>query len=167
VAEPDSLLDILSALEAAGIDCIIVGGLAAVHHGAPVVTQDVDIVHRRTDANISRLLDLIRRLHGYQRFDPTRRRLMPSRSHLAGHVNLATDLGELDILCELEPGVGYEELKPESAPYSQAHSHVRVLSLSRVIEAKAKANRAKDRLALPILIATLDETRQLKGSRGR
>jgi len=162
VSEPDALLGILSALEVAGVDCIVVGGLAALHHGAPVVTQDVDIVHQRTDANIGRLLDFIARVHGYQRYDPARRRLAPERSHLtgAGHVNLATDLGELDILCELELGVGYEQLESESTLYSAAYSHIRVLSLARVIEAKTKANRAKDRLALPILIATLDEVRR-------
>lgn len=34
---------------------------------------------------------------------------------------------------------------------------VSVLGLPRLIEVKARANRAKDRAVLPLLIATLDE----------
>lgn len=162
---PETLVNLLAALETASVHCIVVGGFAAMYHSAPVVTQDVDIVHQRTPPNVDRLLALLARIHGHQRYDPARRRLTPNRSHLegAGHVNLATDLGELDILGELQPGVGYDELASDSVPYSSAFNYVRVLSLERVIEAKTRANRAKDRLALPILLATLDEIRRAKG----
>ena len=39
-------LALLDALNAAGVEYLVVGGAAAVLHGAPVTTQDLDIVHR-------------------------------------------------------------------------------------------------------------------------
>jgi hypothetical protein len=50
----DSIDEILASLHAADIEFIVVGGTAAVMLGAPVVTQDLDIVHRRTPENVSR-----------------------------------------------------------------------------------------------------------------
>lgn len=43
-----ALVDLLDA----GVELIVVGGLAAVLHGAPVVTFDLDIVHRQTPENV-------------------------------------------------------------------------------------------------------------------
>jgi hypothetical protein len=40
-----SLGEILEGLLEAGVDFILVGGLAAVIQGAPVTTMDVDVVH--------------------------------------------------------------------------------------------------------------------------
>jgi hypothetical protein len=42
---------LIQALLAANIEFIVVGGAAAVLHGAPITTQDLDIVRRRTAEN--------------------------------------------------------------------------------------------------------------------
>ena len=47
---------ILRSLHEANIEFILVGGTAAVLLGAPVTTEDVDIVHRQTPENLDRLL---------------------------------------------------------------------------------------------------------------
>lgn len=39
---------IIEQLNQAGVEYIVVGGMAAVLLGAPLVTADIDIVHRRT-----------------------------------------------------------------------------------------------------------------------
>ena len=44
----------------AGVECVIVGGLAATIHGSARLTQDVDLVYARTGANIDRLVDALR-----------------------------------------------------------------------------------------------------------
>ena len=49
----------LRALAEAGIDFIVVGGVAAVLNGAPVDTFDVDVVHARDAPNVARLLPLL------------------------------------------------------------------------------------------------------------
>ena len=51
-----SLSEVLEGLLEAGVDFILVGGLAAVIQGAPVTTMDVDIVHSQAPQNIDRLL---------------------------------------------------------------------------------------------------------------
>jgi hypothetical protein len=88
---------------------------AAVLQAVPVVTFDLDIVHRRTDDNIERLLGWLRSRDAYHRSDLANRRLAPTHDQLAGtgHVNLATTLGPLDCLCELTRGEGFEELAPD------------------------------------------------------
>ena len=51
---------LVAALVDAGVDFIVVGGAAAVLHGAPTSTVDLDIVHRRSEENVARLLGVNR-----------------------------------------------------------------------------------------------------------
>jgi hypothetical protein len=150
---------ILRGLHEAGVDFIIVGGTAAVLLGAPVVTEDVDIVHRKTPDNIERLLGWLLAHGAYHRFDLAKRRLPPDAAALAGHghLNLQTDLGKVDVLCELGEGEDYEQVLADTIVLDQGAFPVRVITLPRLIAAKSRAGRPKDRLALPVLIATLDE----------
>ena len=48
-----AILEVLTKHE---VEFILVGGLCAVIHGAPIVTMDMDIVHHREAENIERLL---------------------------------------------------------------------------------------------------------------
>lgn len=64
-----SLLTLLRELARREIDFIVVGGMAGVLHGAPVVTADVDIVHRRTDDNVGKLLALLEDINATFRSD--------------------------------------------------------------------------------------------------
>ncbi len=52
------LLDLLDG----SVEFILVGMLAAVAQGVPVMTHDADIVHRRTEVNVDRLLAVLGRL---------------------------------------------------------------------------------------------------------
>jgi hypothetical protein len=47
--------EILATLVRERVEFIVVGGAAAVLQGAPITTQDIDIVHRRTPDNAERL----------------------------------------------------------------------------------------------------------------
>lgn len=58
---------LLQALVDADVEFIVVGGVAAVLHGVPTATQDLDIVHRRTRENVDRLFVLLERLDAYFR----------------------------------------------------------------------------------------------------
>jgi len=57
-----SLLTLLRELSRRDVEYIVVGGMAGVLHGAPVVTADLDIVHRRTQENVGKLLELLTEL---------------------------------------------------------------------------------------------------------
>ncbi len=149
-----SLLQLLQRLNEAQVEYILVGGMAAVLHGAPVATMDVDVVHRRTPANVARLLALLASLEAHYRGQPAGRILMPTTAALmgSGHNNLATVLGPLDLLCELAPGVGFDELLPDTECRSAGDFTIRIPTLRKLIEIKADTARPKDLLLLPILL---------------
>ena len=151
---------ILRALAAAEVEFIVVGGVAAVLHGAPIMTRDLDLVHSRTPENIDRLLPVLRALGARYR---QRMEFVPERSHLAsaGHQLLVTDAGLLGLLGTVAGGRGFDELRPHSVEVDLgAALQVLVLDLETVIELKATANRDKDRAVLPELRRTLEERRK-------
>lgn len=152
---PQADLDaLIQALLRAGVEFIVVGGAAAVLHGAPITTQDLDIVHRRTADNVQRLSQLLAELDATFRG----RDLRPSPELLAGsgQLNLSTNLGPLDPMCVLHDGRGYEELLPHTTVLTDGSSAIRVLDLDTLIGVKAAAARARDKLVLPILLALRD-----------
>jgi hypothetical protein len=159
----------LRELTEAGVDFIVVGGMAAIILGVPIFTQDLDIVHRRTSENVARLLAWLLAHGAYHRLDLANRRLPPKEDALLGHghVNLQTDLGKIDVLCELGEGEGYDEIVADTVVVDNGTFTLRVLDLPRLITVKAKAGRPKDRAVLPVLVATLDEQRRAKKVRGR
>ena len=46
---------ILRRLEAAGVEFVVIGGIAAIAHGTPQITRDLDIVFATNEANLERL----------------------------------------------------------------------------------------------------------------
>jgi hypothetical protein len=165
LALDDDVTAALVELSRAGIAFIVVGMSAAVLQGAPVVTFDLDVVHRRTSENVDRLLEWLSSRGAFHRFDLANRRLPPTREQLlgTGHVNLETTLGKIDFLCELAPGEGFDEIAGDAISVTIGPAVVRVLGLARLIAVKVRANRAKDRAALPVLLATLDEQKRRGG----
>jgi hypothetical protein len=150
--------EILRALAANDVEVVVVGMLAGVLQGAPVVTGDLDVVHRRTPENVARLVRLLREIGAVYRHDP--RRLQPGESHLlgSGHQLLETELGDLDCLGEIDGGKSYDDLIGASIHVEVGGGlRVRVLALRELIEIKRRAGRPKDLAALPVLESTLEE----------
>lgn len=154
-ADLDALIE---ALVGAGVEFIVIGGAAAVLHGAPTTTWDLDIVHSRTPENVGRLQALLEELHAVIR-DPAGRDVRPTPRHLegGGQLQLLTDFGPLDVLGRLHDGRGYDELLAKSETLGDGSVQIRVLDLPTLIEVKAGAGRAKDRLLIPTLLALLEE----------
>ena len=152
---------LLEALSTAGIDLIVIGGAAAVLHGAPLTTQDLDIVHRRSEANVARLLEFLAQHDAVLR-DPTGRELRPTAELLlgTGQLNLMTTLGPLDPFCQLHDGRGYDELLEHTVLFTDGALQLRVIDLPTLIAIKTDAGRDKDRLAIPVLLALLEESRR-------
>ena len=162
----DAIVRLLSARIDGNVEFIVVGGAAAVLSGVPVVTKDLDIVHRRSPENVARLLTVLSKLDAHFRPDFSQRKLRPRESDLTGHghLNLNTTFGPLDVLCEVSGARGFDELLPHTAEVSDFDMKLRVLDLPMLIKVKAEANRPKDRLTLPILMATLEERKKPRGS---
>lgn len=90
----------------AGVELFVVGGAVAVIHGAPVTTQDLDIVPKLDEPRLERLLAALAKLDA--RFRPVRpgRDIAPAREHFSakGQLNLIAKFGPLDVLCPYAPG---------------------------------------------------------------
>ena len=152
------LAEMIRRLVTSGVEFIVVGGAAAILHGAPTTTLDLDIVHRQTPENIRLLSELLKALGAYAR-EPSDRRIPPNEQLFAGtgQLNLSTALGPLDPHCRLHDGRGYEELLPHSELLRDGEMEIRVLDLDTLIEVKSGTGRTKDRLVVPILIALRNE----------
>ena len=154
---------VLRELHAAGIKFILVGGVAAVIHGAPTDTFDIDIVHSREASNVERLLPMLEAWGAVYRIQPERR-LKPKSSSLVspGHQNLITKFGPLDLLGTIGNDLSYEDLLPHSEEMNFGEGvRIRVLSLEKLIEIKEQLGGEKDRAMLPILRRTLEERKKL------
>lgn len=145
-------------LVAAGIEFVIVDGAAAVIHGAPITTQDLDIVPKLDAAGLDKLLAVLTSLDA--RFRPVRpdRDIAPAREHFAakGQLNLITKYGPLDVLCRLHDARGYDEIVPHSRIVQDGDLAIRVIDLDALIEIKQATGRARDAMVIPLLIALRD-----------
>lgn len=156
------LLSLLRCLVENQIEFILVGGLSAVLNGAPIHTQDVDVVHRRDPENLQRLMHTLKQLDAVYRHDPDRN-LRPSLGHLAstGHHNLVTRLGWLDILGTIGSSQSYEDLLPHTHRLTIADDlTIQVLDLTAYIALKESLGQPKDLAVLPVLRQTLREAQK-------
>lgn len=153
---PSKFVDQLRVLVDHEVEFIVVGGVAAVLAGAPIVTFDLDVVYERSLDNRTRLAAALSRL-GAVYNDPAGRRLVPDAEKLATiriHL-LLTDVGGLDLLASIGDDLAYEDLLDRSGEYEVGDMRLRVLDLETVVETKEIADREKDRAVLPILRQTL------------
>lgn len=143
---------LLEELMSAGIEFLLVGGLAAVVQGAPVTTMDVDVVHRRTPDNIARLIAFLKSVDAVYR-RPDGKVIRPKEGDLfgEGHGLFTTRLGPLDILAVIEEGKGYEALLEHTVEIDFRGGTIKVLSLKTLIELKRTSKDPKDRQKLPVL----------------
>jgi len=158
--KPD-FLALLRALNDQQVNFIVIGGICAVLHGAPVNTFDLDVVHSRQAANIERLMAALQALDAYYRTHPGKK-LRPQASHLSspGHQLLMTRYGPFDVSGAVAGGRGYEELLPHSTAMPVGGNvRVRVLNLETLIEIKEATGGEKDVAVLPLLRRTLREKR--------
>jgi len=158
------LIATLRALHDGDVEFIVVDSLAAVLQGVPVGTFDIDVVHSRDAANVDRLLPVLDALEAVFRIQPERR-LKPNASHLvsAGHLNLITRYGPLDLLGSVGRDLGYQDLVPHSVELGISEGlRIRVLDLETLIALKEELAGEKDRAVLPILRRTLEEKKKLR-----
>ncbi len=129
-----------------GVDFIIVGGLAATVHGSSRLTQDIDIVYRRTDENLSRIEKGLGPHQPYLRGAPPGLPFDWSAATLKRGLNftLTTALGDIDLLGEIVGGGGYDDLLPHSIEIELFGNACRCLDLPSLIQTKRAAGRPRD-----------------------
>jgi len=158
-------LEILKVLTRHRVDFIIVGGVSAVLHGAPVTTFDLDVVHARDRENIVRLLSALEELEAVYRARPERQ-LRPGESHLAspGHQLLLTKFGPLDVSGMIGKSRTWEDLHGRTRTMEiESSVVVRVLDLETLIAVKEELGFPKDVAVLPVLRQALKERSERQG----
>lgn len=128
------------------VDFILVGGIAAIAHGAARATYDLDVVYSRDPENLQRLADALEDLSPYLRGAPPGLPFRLDKTTLAQGLNftLTTDWGELDLLGEITGGGGYDDLLPDTVPATIFGVECQCLDLQRLIEVKRAVGRPKD-----------------------
>lgn len=142
----------------ADVEFILVGGTAANVHGGARLTQDVDIVYRRTRENAARLAEALAPHQPYLRGAPPG---LPFRWDaetvwLGLNFTLSTDLGPVDALGEITGGGGYEALLPHTVRIEAFGQRMLCLDLATLIAVKRAAGRPKDLEAIAELEALLE-----------
>jgi hypothetical protein len=136
----------LGMLTARGVDFVLVGGYAAVLHGSPRVTRDLDICYATDHENLRAVAKVLEELNARPAgvvenvpFVPDERAL--SKVEL---LTLETDLGRLDLLAAPAGSPGYDRLRARAARYEIGGFLVKVAEIEDLLAMKAAAGRPKD-----------------------
>jgi predicted nucleotidyltransferase len=151
----DRLKTAVRTFQEAGIDFIVIGGLAMVAHGSDHVTRDVDLAYAVDSENLERLAAFLPTIHARILGRPTSSliTITPDLLSRVRFLNLHTDLGEVDVMREI-PGVeSFEGLLQRCVHADFGGFTVRIASLDDLIAMKRAANRPKDQSHLYELLA--------------
>lgn len=150
---------LIRTLQDAGVEFILVGGIAATVHGSARHTEDIDIVYARTPDNIDRVAAALAPYEPYLRGAPPGLPFKCDAETLRRGLNftLTTSLGSLDLLGEIVGGGGYDDLLPDSIEIKIFGVTCRCLDLDTLIRVKRAAGRPKDLAVVAELEALREE----------
>jgi predicted nucleotidyltransferase len=146
---PLDLARLLQRLDAHDVAFVVVGGLAALAHGARRMTLDLDIVPSPEPENFRRLADAVADLGmveetsldgGFQQIDP-QDEVDLARSR---NVSLRTSAGQLDVLNRARDAPPYDELAARAVRLAIAGVDVLVAGLDDLVAMKLASARPKD-----------------------
>src|ERR1044072_8514761 len=85
------------------VDCVIVGGVAAVIYGSALLTSDLDVCYARDSANLLRLAEALQSVHARLRNVPEGLPFILDAETLHRGLNFTftTDIGDVDLLGEV------------------------------------------------------------------
>lgn len=148
---------LLALLQDAGVRFVIIGGVAAIVHGAATLTRDLDIAAPFTPDNVERLMTALRPYHPKHVTRPDLGEIQDSIERLCEFrlLLIATDLGRLDVLREVQPLGAAETLRSVELEVVPGR-RFQVLDLDQLIEVKAFVARPKDRIVEQELRAIRD-----------
>lgn len=153
---------LLRALAEAHVEFVVVGGVAATAHGSARLTQDVDVVYRRTRENVRRLATALAGYQPYLRGAPAGLPFRWDETTIWHGLNftLTTSLGAVDLLGEIVGCGSYDDLLPHCVQIPVAGIECLCLDLETLIAAKRAAGRPKDLEAIAELEALFEERQQ-------
>lgn len=172
-APPLDSESLVGLLDRHGVAYVLVGGLAAVAHGAMRATFDVDIVPRWKADNLDALARALRAANARLRVPGVAEPVeVPLDGRTFGHYEVSTwrtSHGDIDVIAGTPKRVrglaSFDELASRAQARQAFGMTILVADLDDVIEAKETLNREPDRVALPELRQLRDRLR--RGASGR
>jgi hypothetical protein len=141
------LSTLATALQDVGLEVVVIGNTGSLLHGAPILTQDVDLLVRDTPRNRKKLKQLAIALGGT---GP-----LPVSDLTAAERIYGTDV-PIDVLYNQMAGnLKFASVKARASLVPVGSNVLLVASLPDIIKSKTAAGRAKDKAVLPILYDTL------------
>jgi hypothetical protein len=160
-----SLLRPLEALETQRVRYVLIGAVAAIAHGYPLTTHDLDVTPARDPENLARLTDALRELGVRLRSSRGERMEFPLDAEFLAKSTtwtLETRDGVLfDLIFEPAGTAGYADLVQDAITLDLGEGLVvQVASLRDLIRMKQASGRPKDLAQIPALEATLEAQRR-------
>jgi predicted nucleotidyltransferase len=154
--------ELLRRLSEAGVEFVVVGGLAVIAHGHARATLDLDVCYARTPENLRRLASALRPVRPRLRGAPAELPFLWDERTLRNGLNftLVTDEGDLDLLGEVTGLGNHGDIALRAIEVDLHGAPVRMLGLDDLIRSKAAAGRAKD-------LVDLEALRAIAAARGR
>lgn len=154
--------ELLKRLLEAGVDFVIIGGVAALAHGSPRMTGDLDVCYSRAHRSLEKLVAALAPLNPRLRGAPSGLPFKWDARTLRAGLNftLDTGLGPIDLFGEVR-GIGtYEEVAAVSETIPLFGRPCRILTLEALIQSKRAAGRDRDLEHLKELEALLELRRK-------
>ena len=152
----------LATLTSAGVEFIVVGGVAGTLHGSSFITQDLDVVYARNRENIRRLAAALQPHQPYLRGAPEGLPFQWDERTIRNGLNftLTTSFGDLDLLGEIAGGGVYNDLLQHSCEVNGFGVRFRLVNLDKLIVLKRAAGRPKDLHAVAELQTILEKRKR-------
>lgn len=169
-SEPEfQLTSLLRRLVAAGVDFVVVGGVAVVVQANPRYTKDLDICYALDQDNLDRLgtvlIELQARLAMIDEdvpFVPDGRTLRQTRI-----LTLTTNEGDIDLLAKPDGCPDYETLRERASNIDIDGVQVLIASIEDLIAMKRAAGRPQDLIDVEALEIARQRTSSIDGPKNR
>ena len=143
------------------INFILVGGYAAVLHGASQVTHDVDVCAIIDETELVKLKEALKDLDPKHRMNPNFQPTLeeyPRQNQKLDNYYLRTKAGVLDIIKKVDPIGSFEDLNKKAITVELFGFPCKVIALDDLIMAKKYMTRPKDK---SVLLELLDVKKRL------
>ncbi|MCB9737866.1 MAG: hypothetical protein H6747_01285 [Deltaproteobacteria bacterium] len=140
----DAHRPLYASLKRHAVDYIVIGGIAAIVHGVPRMTLDIDLLIRATPENAKALLDAL--------LDAGlgTAAMLDAEELLAHEITVFRDRLRVDVQTS-SPGIRFEEVRPRALMLHIEDVEVPILAAADLLAAKEACNRPKDQQDLEAL----------------
>jgi hypothetical protein len=163
--EPFDPIPLLRRFADAGVDFVVIGGVAGGVHGSSLSTYDVDLAYGREPGNLEKLAAVLGSIEAKLRGAPPDVPFLLDAKTLAAGSNFTftTTMGSVDILGDPAGAPPYEQLRRGATLVDVEGRQIRVASLDHLIAMKEAAGRPKDKLQATEYRVISDELRAPRG----